>query len=237
MPHRTSTPIEGTQSPALSASRPGRSSRGDRRDVARVWLTAPRRPIRCRFSRDRTTWLGVPSFFSPTRLADGFGPKELCPTLHWSDSPLDLAVRSGSPAPRRHPGARRHGYAVVTLVVYARYRRLSSFPSIRLFGELTDEQFKPLRALPRFAPRAPPCSSRAVWTSISVQRLLGHASAEMTLNVYAHYVPSCGRGHRRRDGGCARLEPLPPKLAYNRVRGSSHVGRSQKLELPEGGAS
>jgi hypothetical protein len=38
-------------------------SRGDRRDVARVWLTAPCRPIRCRFYRNRTTWLGVPSFF------------------------------------------------------------------------------------------------------------------------------------------------------------------------------
>src|SRR5829696_7526408 len=38
-------------------------ARKDRRDVARVWLTAPCRPIRCRFSRDRTTWLGVPSFF------------------------------------------------------------------------------------------------------------------------------------------------------------------------------
>jgi integrase len=27
---------------------------------------------------------------------------------------------------------------------------------------------------------------------VSIQRLLGHASAAMTLNVYAHYVPSMG---------------------------------------------
>ena len=38
-------------------------SRRDRSDVARVWLTAPRRPIRSHLERDRTTWPGVPSFF------------------------------------------------------------------------------------------------------------------------------------------------------------------------------
>ena len=27
---------------------------------------------------------------------------------------------------------------------------------------------------------------------VSEQRLLGHASAAMTLNVYAHYIPSMG---------------------------------------------
>src|SRR5215204_864865 len=43
---------------------PRRDYRGGRRDVARLWLTAPGRPIRCRFSQHRATWPGVPSFFS-----------------------------------------------------------------------------------------------------------------------------------------------------------------------------
>jgi hypothetical protein len=55
----------------------------------------------------------------PARLAVGFGPKELSPTparpsllaIH----PADLSEGPcGSPAPRRHPGARRHGYSIVT---------------------------------------------------------------------------------------------------------------------------
>src|SRR5215218_10353048 len=79
--------------------------RGGRRDVARLWLTAPCRPIRCRFSQHRTAWPGVPSFLSPTRLAVGFGPKELSPTparrSQLAIHPADLSekVRVGPPPP------------------------------------------------------------------------------------------------------------------------------------------
>src|SRR5215217_45768 len=62
--------------------------------------------------------LECPLSFAPTRLAVGFGPKELSPTL------LLRAIHpgtfckgpGGSPASRRHPGARRYGYAVVNLM-------------------------------------------------------------------------------------------------------------------------
>src|SRR5215203_584836 len=98
---------------------PRSTDRGGRRDVARLWLTAPCRPIRSRFAQDRTTRPGVPSFLSPTRLAVGFGLKELSPTLvgfaELAIHPADLLRGPcGSPAPRRHPGVRRPGYAVVT---------------------------------------------------------------------------------------------------------------------------
>src|SRR5215210_1793508 len=50
-----------------------------------------------------------PPSSAPAGLADGFGPKELSPTLFYqSDSPRGpFKVRYGSPAPRCHPGVRR----------------------------------------------------------------------------------------------------------------------------------
>ena len=58
--------------------------------------------------------LECPLSLVPTRLADGFGPKELSPTLLLrAIHPGTLCGPCGSPAPRRHPGARRYGYAVV----------------------------------------------------------------------------------------------------------------------------
>ena len=82
----------------------------------------PGRPIRCRFSQYRTTRPGVPSFISACGVsAVGFGPKELSPTLarrsQLAIHPADLLDPCGSPAPRRHPGARRHGYSVVTVCI------------------------------------------------------------------------------------------------------------------------
>jgi integrase len=66
---------------------------------------------------------------------------------------------------------------------------------------LTDDHFKPLlerAGLPRSVrfhdlrhTAATLLLSRGV-DVVSVQRLLGHASAAMTLSVYAHYMPSMG---------------------------------------------
>jgi hypothetical protein len=62
-----------------------------------------------------------PLSLAPAGLAVGFGPKELSPTLarrsQLAIHPADLLDPCGSPAPRRHPGARRHGYSVVTVCI------------------------------------------------------------------------------------------------------------------------
>src|SRR5215217_4713043 len=103
-PHLYS-PIEGTQSPALDPlAAPGRSSRRGRRDVARLWLTAPSRPVRSRLAQDRTTWPGVPSFFSacevscrvrveraiPYASLERFTPRTSCGPI-WVPRPPELA--------------------------------------------------------------------------------------------------------------------------------------------------
>ena len=97
-------------------------SRGDSRDVSRLWLTAPSRPMRCRFSNTESLGQECPLSLTPAGLAVGFGPKELSPTLarrsQLTIHPADLQEDPcGSPAPQRHPEARRHGYSVVTFCI------------------------------------------------------------------------------------------------------------------------
>jgi hypothetical protein len=103
--------------------------RRDRRDIARVWLTAPCRPIRCRLSRDRTTWPGVPSFFSAYEVSCRVRAERVKPyaSYRWRFTPrTETQVRVGPPP----PGATRElgvsGYAVVTTVVYAQHAQLST---------------------------------------------------------------------------------------------------------------
>src|SRR5215213_838632 len=92
------------QSPALDPLvAPGGSPRRPQRYSPTV-ADRPCLPIRCRFSRRRTTRPGVPSFLTPARLAVGFGPKELSPTLagfaELAIHPADLLrAPCGSPAP------------------------------------------------------------------------------------------------------------------------------------------
>src|SRR5215204_7177864 len=70
---------------------PRRDHRGGRRDVARLWLTAPCRPIRCRFSQHRTTWPGVPSFLIAYEVSCRVRAERVKPYASWakpaSDSP------------------------------------------------------------------------------------------------------------------------------------------------------
>src|SRR5215212_11571068 len=115
--HRTSSPIEGTQSPALSAGRPREClPRGSRRDIAQVELTAPRRPIRFQLDlKPNHLACGVPSFFCAYEVSCRVRAervKPYAPKERFTPGP-SVKVRVGSPVPRRHPGARRYGYAVV----------------------------------------------------------------------------------------------------------------------------
>src|SRR5829696_266875 len=120
VPHPTSKPIEGTQSPTLDPlAAPRRFPRRPHR-CSRLWLTAPSRPIRCWFSRHQTTWPGVPSFLSAYEVSCRVRAERVKPYASSakpaSDSPRGPLREGpcGSPAPRRHPGVRHPSYAVVT---------------------------------------------------------------------------------------------------------------------------
>ena len=81
-----------------------KDSPGDRRDVARVWLTAPCRPIRYRFSRYRTTWPGVPSFFSAYEVSCRVRAERVKPYAPKSDSPRGPCDPIWVPRPPAPPG-------------------------------------------------------------------------------------------------------------------------------------
>ena len=76
--------------------------------------------IKLRAHDDSSSGTELPPSQAPARLAVGFGPKELSPTpagrSRLTIHPADLQVYGpcGSPAPRRHPGARRQRHPVVT---------------------------------------------------------------------------------------------------------------------------
>src|SRR5215204_659700 len=85
---------------------PRNTYRGGRRDVARLWLTAPGRPIRCRFSQHRTTWPGVPSFLIAYEVSCRVRAERVKPYARARRSqlaihPADLSekVRVGPPPP------------------------------------------------------------------------------------------------------------------------------------------
>src|SRR5215211_8246810 len=90
------------QSPALDPLAAPVRLRGGRRDVARLWLTAPASRSGAGSPDAGPLGPGCPLSLAPARLAVGFGPKELSPTpAEAGDSPRGPPREGpcGSPAP------------------------------------------------------------------------------------------------------------------------------------------
>src|SRR5215210_3317062 len=94
------------KSPACIRWPPRRDYGGGRRDVARLWLTAPCRPTRPRLDRDRATWSGVPTFLIAYEVSCRVRAERVKPYASWlrraCDSPRGPSVKCpcGSPASR-----------------------------------------------------------------------------------------------------------------------------------------